>query len=68
MTLLSATQGGGGLAGSRLDTKLVKGGEVRAPLTVRDDVVYVHSLGEIITALRVDGTRLVPVWEVDVSR
>ena len=68
VTLLSATQGGGGLAGSRLDTKLVKGGEVRAPLTVRDDVVYVHSLGEFITALRVDGTRLVPVWEVNVSR
>ena len=60
VTLLSA-------GGTRLDSRLVKGGKVRAPITVRDDVVYVHSLDEIITALRVDGDRLVTEWEFDVS-
>ena len=61
VTLLSAE-------GSRLDSRLVKAGDpVRAPLTVRGDVVYVHSLDEIVMALRVDGSRLVPVWDINVS-
>ena len=59
VTLLSA-------AGSRLDSRLVKG-QVRAPLTVRDDVVYIHSLDEVVTALRVAGTSFVGEWVFDVS-
>ena len=60
VTLLSAE-------GIRLDSQLVRGGEVRAPITVRDDLVYVHSLDGVVTALRVAGTALVQEWTLDVS-
>ena len=60
VTLLSA-------GGARLDSFVKAGDDVRAPLTVRDDIVYVHSLDEIVTALRVVGTGFVREWAVDVS-
>ena len=58
VTLLSA-------GGVRLDSFVNPGDQVRAPLTVLDDVVYVHSLGEVVTALRVVGTRLEREWSLD---
>ena len=58
VTLLSA-------GGVRLDSFVNPGDQVRAPLTVRDDIVYVHSLGEVVTALRVVGTRLEREWSLD---
>ncbi|MCI0779582.1 MAG: PQQ-binding-like beta-propeller repeat protein, partial [Chloroflexi bacterium] len=62
VTLLSA-------GGVRLDSFVNPGDQVRAPLTVLDDVVYVHSLGEVVTALRVAGTRLEREWVLeDVDR
>ncbi len=60
VTLLSA-------GGTRLDSFVKPGDEVRAPLTVRDDIVYVHSLDEIVTALRVAGSGFVREWDFDVS-
>lgn len=58
VTLLSST-------GDRLDSFGNPGDQVRAPLAVRDDVVYVHSLDEVVTALRVAGTRLEREWIID---
>ncbi len=53
------------VGGNRLDSFVNAGDLIRAPLTVRGDVVYVHSLGEIVTALRVAGTRLEREWVFD---
>ena len=53
------------VGGNRLDSFVNAGDLVRAPLTVRGDVVYVHSLGEIVTALRVAGSRLEREWVFD---
>ena len=50
------------LGGNRLDSFVNAGDLVRAPLTARGDIVYVRSLGEVVTALRVAGTRLERVW------
>ena len=60
VTLLSS-------GGDRLDSFGKAGDDIRAPLSARDGVVYVHSLDEIVTALRIRGTRFSPEWSIDVS-
>ncbi len=65
VTLLSAARGGG-RAGSALDEVFLDDA-VRAPLTARDDFVYVHSLDEVVTALRIDGERFVPAWDCKID-
>ena len=52
--------------GARLDS-VKAGDDIRAPLSARDGIVYIHSLDEKVTALRVRGTRFTPEWSADVS-
>ena len=67
VTLLSATQGRGVRSGSPLD-EVFMDDAVRAPLTARDDFVFVHSLDEVVTALRIDGERFVPEWDCKIDK